>query len=76
MCFRTPIGENAPIGEIAPGCDKKHNVETFKNAIAPGANLRMITVREEFPRYITMKHLGDGEQAKSIVRWLDQACVF
>ena len=44
LYFRTPIGRLAPIGEIAPGCDKKHNVGTFKYRSHPGANLRMITV--------------------------------
>ena len=53
-----PIGRLAPIGKIAPGCDKKHNLEPFKNAIAPVANLRMITVYAN--NGISSKSSSDG----------------
>ena len=61
LYFRTPIGRLAPIGEITPGCDKKHNVETFKYRSHAGANLRMITVvQSEVDPFIrsSIRYLG------------------
>lgn len=42
--YRTPIGVIAPIGAIAPGCDKNSRKENFKTRSHPDAITRIMTV--------------------------------
>lgn len=48
---------------MAPGCENKHNTETFKVAIAPGAMTRTITVMYASPAF-----LSKLKQSKSLER--------